>query len=189
MKIEIDPQDNCHDTLKTAFRNLIKSNLISQQLWASDFREARKYVNDLSYAKEIATIKIASSRRSGHSTIILDMINEFYNIALILTHNIHQRDFYMERIRYETLKPNSNFLGGQSIERTPQLFRTSSTTIYLGTINSLDSLRGLPQIEAAFIDCASFLSNKKKDQVYDVLLPYMHFPKNPPSTFQYIFVQ
>lgn len=192
MKTQVDHNGDCHSTLKEAFRNLIRSNLISQRIFLAAWQTPNAITSDLAYAKEFATIRIASSRRAGHTLAIIDMIHEFFNHAVILSNTRRQQEYLMEQIRFEVFKPSINgesYMGGPEVERTPSLFRTANTTIHLGTINSLDSFRGLDRsLEAVFIDCASFVSDKKMDKVYKTFLPYIHSPIKD-HIFQYIFVQ
>lgn len=92
-----------------------------------------------SYIKEYCTIKIGTARQSGHTTAIIDFIEqEKEHLGKILI-----------------LVPNSNM---------QQLIRgKTSTDIEINTFNYITSEAVVA--DTIFVDCASFLSKSKQDEL------------------------
>jgi len=163
-----------------ALKNLyLNSKEMQDETIKLGFRE-----NDqLAFAKEYCTIKLCGPRRSGHSEAIAKFIKEYYagNWAII-TINLHNSEFMRERIRWELQKPNSkcNFnptiykltASNITIKNGPDI-----STIHLMSNHTFDyELKGL-NLTGIIVDCASFLSKSKMEELYRVGMPCMYAHK------------
>ena len=101
----------------------------------------------LQFAKEYCTVKVCTARRTGHTTAI----NEF---LMNKCHNCHEKwatvcfNQKAIEINYKSLLSNKNCY------------------INFMTQNTFDNnLRG-QELDGIIVDCASFMSQKKMDQLY-----------------------
>ena len=125
--------------------------------------------DQLSFMKEFCTIKMQSTRRSGHSTAIAKLINEEQRnwavIAPTLTMN--------RRIYELTFKYNSNI---KKATLDCINFENNKTVRFL-SLNTLDNrLRGF-EFEGIIVDCAFMLSNKQIEKLYKLGETSMRFSR------------
>lgn len=135
-------------------------------------------INDLCEWKEFCTIRMTSSRQSGHTFSIAKLSLEYFDSAILLSANQDMSNHMFETIK--NLQNNPEFF----TKVTPSTLRTSNGQYLFGTYENLDRYRGVTT-EAIFIEGTFNLTPKKEDDIYRTLGPCM--ARNPQKFF--IFVQ
>lgn len=133
-----NPYENTYEALKLLINNSIYS------------QENKKYYieNKKSYLKEFCTIKLCTSRQTGHTTAAIKLCNEYFEKSLFLCNTMDMA----KRIKKSQYNKNITF----------------------GTITNFhDIYRGM-WFDAIIIDCACFVGNSKIDAIYDELGPCLN---------------
>jgi hypothetical protein len=121
------------------------------------------------YYKEFCTVKMATSRGSGHTRAIAHLAYDYFKSVIILSPNqnmsLYTKNMLISaigenNIQYYTSNTISTTNGGR------YYFRTLSDCVA--------SVRGI-QCEAVFIDCASTLQQERIDNIYRCMAPCMHY--------------
>jgi len=147
------------------------SMLIENSIYAQ--REMRDLgMSEKGFLKEACTIKLTSSRRCGHTTAIAKVIPEYFNKAILLTHRMEM-----------AMRLNNCVV--EELKREKETLLDRVTMNYVGTKDGreyhfagyshngfLSALRG-HSCEAVVVDCASMLSQKKSEELFDVMVPSM----------------
>ena len=129
---------------------------------------------DISHLKEFCTVKVSTARRSGHTTAIvkiaLESVQKKKNV-LVLSHNQHMSRAICGQAINEVIPEMVNY--------TSHRLRTESNTIWFDSRgNNYDRFKG-PQIDVVLVDCATFWSPNKIDEMYKIVAPSMMFVKYP----------
>ena len=114
------------------------------------------------YLKEFCTIRVCSSRQTGHTTAIFDLITKYFlhKKTYVFLPNQSLANIFKQRIK-------SYF---KEIYEKESRIENFAVPTKIGSINN--SLLGLsvPQdLEAIIVDCSSFLSKKKQEALYDAI--------------------
>lgn len=147
-------RDAIKDNVFNAMNFLIES---SREIQKHLINENKKYIEDndrkLAFLKEFCTIKICSSRQSGHSTAIIKTAVEKFDSSVIIT-----------RTDYNTIK-----IKEQIKKDYPDISVSKFDKIICADINSR-YLCSLPKIDAIFVDMATFLSFSKLHNIYSIAM-------------------
>jgi len=175
--MKIKPNDlicqNTYNALKLLVNNCYYSQTTSPQYCQSD----------LAASKEMYTVCLKTSRQSGHSTALAKLGVEYFNDAIFLSCNLAMAKSLKDKVQQECIKENGT-AANVFPKITAQHIETLECNYYFGSINSIDSLRGISS-EAILIDGTFGLSPSQKDKIYKDLLPSMI---NNPQKF-FIFVE
>lgn len=104
-----------------------------------------KYISPMAYAKEICTINCCSSRCSGHSTALLKL----------------KSSFGLKPLYFFRTKENAMFFQDYILKDE---YITYDDKYRLQ--NKLIGIRNLPRIDCVAVDNSHFLSNKRKELIY-----------------------
>ena len=134
--------------------------------------------------REYCTVKLCTSRQSGHTNAMCKVAYEYFDRAILISDNKSMS----ERIR--SIFTNVISTGCKSnveIGVKCHEFEKHSLNVikvneykeyFFDTTHNIDKLIGC-DVEAIFIDCASFVSKNKIDSIYDYLGPCMSkYPQN-----------
>jgi len=192
---------------------LLDHSMFEEKMWGNTYSALKSLIDNCYYAqavypfpvgdtsqhkgffKEFCTVKMQTSRRSGHSTALCKVAYEYFNNALILAYNEDQSHRLRGAFPNATgiiLPTKAKMEIGVEMPLHVQFGSKMNNVIrvngnqnyYFGTVNGMESLRGC-EFEAVFVDCAFALSQKKEDQIYDEVGPAM--AKYPEKFF--IFVE
>ena len=126
----------------------------------------------LQFAKELCTIKVCSARRSGHSMAInkfmLDKAAKSNEKWALISHNQHCLERNLKGISEHIKSLNGEVISSYSINyfTKHKIVFANGGEIHLISINSTDNLRGL-ELDGIIVDCASIISEKKIEQLYN----------------------
>ena len=156
----------------SALKSLIESCYYSQIRYGS-----AGHPSEMGACKEMYTVKMASSRRSGHTTAIARAIPEYFNRALILSHNRCMSDGLKKAFTsiYRELQavPFDTNLTPIRIEEQSRLVTEDSEYIFGSTYNLRDFQGYNIRFEAVVVDASSILTDKEEEDIYRYLLPCM----------------
>jgi hypothetical protein len=157
-----------------ALRRLIDNSYYSQLHSSPDtsWKNGSK-----SYLKEFCTIRMCTSRRSGHTTAACKAAHEYFDRVMFLSPTVEMA----RQVKNTFMKINYDFAstGGSD-------FKTSSGEVY-----SFESYRSDMnffsgrQFDAVIVDGTFDLGASKEDEIYDIFGNCM---KNNPQRF-FIFIQ
>lgn len=103
--------------------------------------------------KEFNTIKVCGTRRSGHTSAIIPLVDKFFKNKVII---IFYNQSMEKRFQDNFLKDYPN-----------------KDNIITASVNYLDKLRGLDNIDAVFIDTSSLMSHSSIDKIFtDIATTY-----------------
>jgi hypothetical protein len=164
----------CYGTY-SSLKSLIESCYYSQVQWRNS---AGSFPSEMAICKELCTVRVTCSRRSGHTTAIARVVPEYFNRALILTPKrimidiLHKAfvDIYSEFT--EVSLNNETPLFPPIREVTGTKLVTEDSEYVFASIGSLKYLRQY-QFEAVIIDCAFLLTDRQVDEIYHELAPSM----------------
>jgi len=108
--------------------------------------EARKFFKEdqiIAFAKEFCTVKLGTSRRAGHTTLINLLLKRKFPKSLVLFPNNGLAKNY--KIHYDENDHQAVF----STERSNQ-----------------DKWRGIDELNAVIIDCATFVPKQRMKKIY-----------------------
>lgn len=131
----------------------------------------------IGFLKEFCTVKMCTARRSGHSTAIARLCCEYFNKAILFCHNQQTAENLHLQFRpyvNNITKELKDFIELNNGESKYHFFSTGN----------LQGTRGI-ETEAMIIDCASFMSEKKKEEIEDLAIVYLR----PPAPFFLIYVE
>ncbi len=115
-------------------------------------------LSKLKIAKEFGTVKLCTARGSGHTSAIAKIIEEKFNKVVLVLPTMNIVNIF-----------KNNF---------PDI----KNKIHFCSPSSFDRLLGLSDYEAVIVDCCSFISQSKIDELYNITACIM---KNP----IYIFME
>jgi len=152
----------------TALKCLIDGSYCTQQTLPSSLTEIN-YKDRLDYWKEFCTIRMATSRRSGHTTAICKIAQSYFNSAIFLSPNLD-----VSRFLCEAFKKRYDVEGIKKITKnTRDTILTKDGGYFFRSYRSIDGIRGI-DCEAIIIDPACLLKPKEEDKIYRDLGPCMH---------------
>ena len=127
---------------------------------------------DLDMARQFCTIKMTTSRGSGHSSAILRLTEEFKS-SLIISPNKMLSDM-KSKIFEENL--NLKNIVNYNISGVTQV-TVDSKINYFTTIDFVENfIRGSGiNIEAVMVDVSNMISKNKIDKLYSLCLPFMNY--------------
>lgn len=163
----------CHATY-SSLKSLIESCYYSQIRWA----QSSDPWGSLTYSKEVCTVKMTCSRRSGHTTAIARVVPEYFNRVLLLS----PKRVMIEHLKsaftniYSELQEAPAYqaqamLSPVRANEQSRLITDDSEYVFAG-LGSLKYLRGY-QFEAVVVDVASMLTDKQVLDIYEELWPSM----------------
>lgn len=123
------------------------------------------HINSLSWAKEFCTIQLRTARQAGHTCALVETAITRFEKPVIIT-----AAFMMSRRIEKSIKEQRN--------------QHQTGMPILTTVNTLERVIGIGDVDAVFVDCAFMLSDNKKQEIYDHFLPMV---KDKP--FFFIFVE
>ena len=145
------------EKLYSILNELIKISRKQQEAYESERSQS------ISWAKEFCTIQLKVSRQSGHTYAMIETaLSRFSESVIISTAtsiNHIKKDIKEQR-------------GCQK----------GNTTLL--TINTLNKIKELNNIEAIFVDCHSTINNAKEEEIYETCLPLI-----TDKPFFFIFIQ
>lgn len=126
---------------------------------------------EIGYWKEFCTVRMTSSRRSGHTTAIAKVAPEYFSKALMLAYNQAQAEnlakTFLGYYKPEEGKYEITIHGENLIKTTNTKIETERSLYTFGSINCLEKFRG-HEFEAIIIDCAFMLSQKGIGDIYSL---------------------
>lgn len=132
-----------------------------------------RYLGDKDFLKEYCTIKLLTSRQSGHTDSIARLAVKHFDKVMFLTHSLCMSRVLKTRVENK-LENTITYSDNLSC-------KTKSQTFYFQILNRApDCFRGY-DLEAIIVDGTFFLSQSKIDLLYKY--PVINFP------FFYIFVE
>lgn len=160
----------------TSLKSLVENSYYGQLAFSLDCRPKCDYT--ISYFNEFCTVRMCTSRGSGHSTAICRVAREYFSRVIFLSFNLSMA----ERLRetFCSLEVDSF----EFIKNKQEIQTRGGGRYWFGSTKSLDSFRGV-ECEAVFIDGTFDLTDKNKDLIYLTLAPCM---KNYPQRF-FVFIQ
>ena len=149
---------------------LIKSALSSVY---KDIRRIQLSKDTKATINEFNTIKICGPRRCGHTTAIIHIINEFFNNTTIVVHYSHRmEDFFLNVLRKEYDKSKEPYRKISNFD----ILLGKNKRIINGSINNIDHLRGIGNVDAIIVDVASLISHSKIESlVNEVVVPMAQY--------------
>lgn len=120
---------------------------------------------DSRFNKEFATVKIACSRQSGHSSAILRYCQ-------------NNADY-----QYLVLTPNSRM--SQGLKDAAK--ENSIHNCIIRSFSETGSFIGIGGIKGVFVDCSFFLSKTKEEEIYKILTPALSRDNYKNGIYQYFF--
>jgi len=160
---------NTYDALKLLVDNSYYAQISFIPQWGCE---------EKSYWKEFCTVRLTTSRRSGHTTSVCKLAHEYFDKAIFLSPSLEISKNLNLMFR-NLQRDNSDYKKITDFE-----ILTSNGGYFFGTHNSIDKFRGI-DCEAVIIDGTFSLSHQKEEDVYEILGPCMC--KHPQKFF--IFVQ
>jgi hypothetical protein len=153
--------------------NLLVEN--SKEMQDNEIVQKEMNCSPLSFAKEWATIKVCSARRSGHSTAIAHFVlNRKNEKWAIIAPSLSMVSRNHELINSKnTVLPFRNTLLFNN--RQEIVFKEGGEVHFLSE-GSFDRLRG-QELDGIIVDCVSFMSQKKIEELYKVGMPSMQNKK------------
>lgn len=134
---------------------------------------------DLGYLNEFCTVRMCSSRGSGHTTSMCKLAKEYFDKVIFLSPNHDMSE------RLNDCFQNLHSSRIEKSSRHKDEIVTQSGHYLFGSHNSLNNFRGM-DCEAVFIDGTFMLNTiSKENEIYSTLAPCM---KKYPQRF-FIFIQ
>ena len=150
--------------------NCLYNNLVEMQTLIG---ERKIDLFDNAFIKEFCTIKLTTSRRSGHSTAIGNFVANRDGTWIVLTHNLHQARYLMNTIADAFVRSNVKIL-----KQTQSEIISQNNAVILSSYNCLDGMRGR-RVSGVICDCASLLKKKQIKEMVKILCPAMRLSKSP----------
>jgi hypothetical protein len=161
----------------TALKLLVRNSYLSQLTIPPSPADSKA---DIRYLKDFCTVKMCTSRQSGHTTAICRLAVEYFNRALFLSPTERITENIMGRICKQLEKENYHIT-----HLKHSVIESSEGHIYLfASLNNFKKFIG-DEVEAIFIDGTFDLTESKKDELYHLLEPCM---QTQPQKF-FIMVQ
>jgi len=132
-----------------------------------DFVKKFRIQDQIAHAKEFGTVSMCGPRRSGHTTSIARLLNNFNGSWMVINPNqsLSERSckiFTSYLISHKITKYTSSYITAKDID------------IKFISIGQINQLRGV-ELDGIIVDCASFIKRKQKEELYLNGLPCMHF--------------
>ena len=125
--------------------------------------------DNLSYAKEFCTIKLTTARRSGHSTAIAKLVNEYHDHKWsLLGYNLAMAERNLNLIR----QYDKGFISKAT--KSYVEFQSGGKVDFMSLQNFENNLRGI-EFDGIIVDCACMMSQNKMERLYDSAIPCMQF--------------
>jgi len=116
-------------------------------------------ISSMACVKELNTIKVCGTRRCGHTSAIIPLIDKFFKNKVII---IFYKQSMEKRFQDNFLKEYPN-----------------KDNIITATVNYLDKLRGTDDVDAIFVDTSSLLSHSTIDKItLDIAGPNFYVNRN-----------
>lgn len=161
--------DRTYLALKSLYLNLIEVQ--------SDPLNAKFVLQDwLSYAKEYSTIKLCCTRRSGHTTAIGKLVNEFNKNWLVMSYNLHTA----ERVKAVILSENDRKILKETSSYID--FKDGTNILFSSHFAFENEIKGR-ELDGIIVDVFSMMPQKKVDLLYETGMPSMLRTKNPAFIF------
>lgn len=157
--------------------------LNSKEMQNAHFIRRFRVDDAVAHAKEFGTVKMATARQSGHSTAIANFLvkhNKMSWLVLAENQNIVER---IAQITSKIITDNPKIDSSTKITKRNIQFKNGAF-INFDSINAIDNIRGM-ELDGVIVDCASFISKTKIEELYRTALPSMRLK---PYVF-FIFVQ
>ncbi len=164
-------QQTLGENTYNALKCLIDNSYYAQSMFAYD-----RSKENLEYLKEFCTIRVGTSRQSGHTTAALKLAKEHFHNAIFISYTLAMT----EKVFYTA----SKILTEDVIHAVKNKIITKNGKYLFGSVNNLNSFRG-EECEIVFIDCVFLLSKKQENDIYMTFGPSM---KNYPQKF-FVFIQ
>ena len=156
--MKIDPvlarvQDNTYQALELLFEN---------SCLMQDYFNKTKTHGGVSDAKELCTIKLCSSRRSGHSYALVNLALKYFQSALFLAPNLGMTKRLSALVCSKSLVNKCTATKVETKDESHYYFRSFSEK------TNFDCMRGI-KLDAILVDRASFSSNSMEERIYHEL--------------------
>lgn len=154
MNIDNITQSKVYFNTYTAMRRLIENSYFKQREIAENGQRLYYESSPMAFFKEFCTVKVCTARQSGHTVAMLRIGKDLFDKSLYLFHNESMR--YRIKNMAEKDYPQEMLLGRYEFD----------------SINSMDRIIGNNfenRLEAVFVDTATFVSNNKKEMIYEHL--------------------
>ena len=153
--MKIDPciarvQDNTYQALELLFEN---------SCLMQDYFNKTKTNGGISDYKEFCTVKLCSSRRSGHSSALVKLALKYFKSALFMTPNFEMAKRLNILVSNKSLVKRQTVTEMESEDGDHYYFTSFSEKI------KFDHIKGI-KLDAILIDCASFLSSSMEEKIY-----------------------
>jgi len=162
-------------------KQLIDRSLVNDKIWSNTYEALRKLVDNSyysqlampppvkytikAYLKEFCTIRMTTSRQSGHTTAVCKLAHEYFDSAILMSPTYEMSKRFCQFLRH--VIPDSEIT-----KITKSELATNNGGYYFGSYKSIDIFRGI-SCEAVIIDGTFDLTPKKEDELYTVLEPCM----------------
>jgi len=177
--------------------NILDRNLIQDQIYQNTYNSLKALIDNsyytqltmpkhnipnIPYLKEFCTIKLANSRRSGHTTSLCKLAYEYFDkVAIICLKQQPAQLTHKSFIEINQLTKEGNENSGKYLLDQIKSLRLSNNEInmdnkhyFFTSIQSIDNqLRGR-EFEAFFIDCSFGLTNGQIENIYNLANGCMH---------------
>ena len=136
--------------------NFVLNTLIDISEESQEKHKHHRAISELSWAKEFCTIRLSTSRQSGHTTAMMRTIKKRFQKSVIILPNQRLKEYVYHQ------------------KRTIQVLENVTLDIKIMSINSIEKQSmGMKNINAVFIDNSYFLNKAEIDRVYDLFIPAM----------------
>jgi hypothetical protein len=123
-------------------------------------------IDPLAHAKEYCTIKMTTSRQSGHSYAITNLLNDLDGEWMILSPNLSMSKKLLNSCKENIKRRAIKYVKSQCIYEDMCLYFESSSK------NNVDLLKGY-ELDGVIVDGASFLKKKDITSIYNTFIPHM----------------
>ena len=169
MKVHLDTDLNQKTYI--ALKNLVDNSWYMQ----TQAYEEGLHQNCSSFLNEFCTVKMCTARRSGHSTAMVRLCCEYFNKAVIFLPTEKMIDNIGQLFR--------PYVDNITDQRRSRISINNGESEYHICTNT-NQIRGV-EAEAIFVDCASFISSAKMEDIEAVAKGCLR----PPAPFFLIYVE
>lgn len=138
-------------------------------------------LSDKGFLKEMCTVKLCSSRRTGHSTALVKFAYRNFNGAIFVTKTAEMarrlNHLFLEHVsKEEVVKYTHSLVELIPIVMNPESVLEDPTTrvYHFTSVNKhYNSLREI-KTDAIMVDCSSIIPQNQLDNIYETLSPCMN---------------
>lgn len=180
-------------------KQLVDYSLVSGRIYQNTYEALKRLIDnsyysqlthinhndEKSYLKEFCTVRMCTSRQSGHTTAMCKIAKEYFDKVMFISpqYDMAERlNKCFQTIIYtqsqKSISENSEFT-----KVTKNEICTKNGYYFFGSQNSLEVFKGR-EAEAVFIDGSFALTSNKEDDIYMALGPCMY--KYPQRFFVFI---